>query len=126
MIVILVNSKDGKVAEAIARDLDEAHKGQLQITIESASSPNPWRDEVSWDDLLITLYDSSELPAKGEEFVAEFLEKRGKYSLILPVSVGKETRRPPEPIQGLKAILYDAEAAAVMAELLGELARCSG
>jgi len=110
VIVILCQSEDRGIAESILSDLEEAYKGQLQIIVESASSPKRWRDEVSWDDVLVVLYSRSELPRAGQKFVEEFLRQRGDYSLALPVNVAGEPLRPPAPIDRLKAVPYDGEA----------------
>ncbi|MEN3369684.1 MAG: hypothetical protein V7609_1827 [Verrucomicrobiota bacterium] len=110
MIGILCEDSDREAAEALIADLEEAYKGQLHVAVVSASSPTPWPDEVSWDDLLIVLYSRPEFPEAGRDFAAEFLRQRRDYSLVLPVSVSRQTRRPPTPVDGIKAIPYDGEA----------------
>ncbi len=110
MIAILYDQDSRTAAESVNADLNEAYKGQLNVVVESASSPNPWPDDVNWDDLLIVLYTRAELPEAARDFISEFIRERGKHSLVLPVAVAPDVRQPPAPLAGIKAIPYQGAA----------------
>src|SRR5438105_2906545 len=110
MIAIVCDDDSRAAADSIMADLSEAYRGQLNVVTEAASSPNPWPDDVNWDDLLIVLYARPELPEPARNFISEFLRERGKHSLVLPVSIAQGLRQPPAPLASIKAIPYDGEA----------------
>src|SRR5438874_2898139 len=110
MIAILCEDNSRRAAESISADLTEAYRGQLNVAVVSASSPDTWPDDVNWDDLLIVLYTRPESPEAARDFMSEFLRKRGEHSLVLPVSIAQDVRQPPAPISGIKAIPYDGAA----------------
>ena len=82
MIAIVCDDDSRAAADSIMADLSEAYRGQLNVVTEAASSPNPWPDDVNWDDLLIVLYARPELPEPARNFISEFLRERGKHSLV--------------------------------------------
>src|SRR5439155_5730066 len=107
MIAIICDENSRDTADSITADLNEAYKGQLNVVTEIASSPNPWPEDVNWDDLLIVLYTRPELPEAARDYISEFLRERREQSLILPVNAAGESRQPPAPLAGIKAIAYD-------------------
>jgi hypothetical protein len=125
VIAIVCEEGDRGAAESISRDLVETYQGQLAVQIVSASSPTPWPESVSWDDLLIVLFHQTEFPEAGRDFAAEFLKVRSEHSLVLPVSLDIDRKMPPRPVDTIKALPYDDQARGPSAALLGEWGRCS-
>lgn len=110
MIVIVCETETYKIAQAISADLAHAYKDQLQVAILIASDPLVWPAEYSWDDLLIVIYRNAGFPEIGKGFISGYLQSRGQINFVLPISVNPANKMPPDPISGVKAMLYDDEA----------------
>jgi hypothetical protein len=105
MIAVLYPPAHHKIAEEIARDLADAFFRHVEITLVPAASCPPWQRDVSWDDLLILMYDYRPFPESGSMFLTEYHRQRPEGS-ILPVVLGANVSRPPGVAAGIKALEY--------------------
>jgi len=107
MVVILYQDGCQEVAEKTALELVGAFADHVAITQIAANSRAAWPSEISWDDLLIVLYTSYEFPASGNQFIADYLQKRPETALLLPVALNTNLPKPPQPAAAIKALPYD-------------------
>jgi TIR domain len=110
MIVILYQDRCRDVAEKTALELAGAFADQVTIAAIAADSAGGWPAEISWDDLLIVLYNGKGFPASGNAFIADYLQKRPETALLLPVALNTGLPKPPEAAAAIKALPYDAAA----------------
>ena len=83
MIVILHATSQRATSEQIRRDFDTAFKNAVPITFADASSPGNWPADVSWDDLLLIVYDGTAFPDAGNKYIQDYLDARnGKGRLL--------------------------------------------
>src|SRR6266446_3722084 len=108
MIVVLHPEANKVIAERIASNLRDAFKGHVEVSLTSASSPSAWPADVNWDDLLIVLFDATHFPDAGNNYIAEYLQKRKKTALLLPVALDVGHRRPPKTAEAIKALEFEA------------------
>jgi hypothetical protein len=113
MILILHKPAGKNIAEAMRADLETAFKGRIEIILDDAAAPKAWPKDVSWDDLLVIVFDELDFPNKGNDFIAEYLKKRDQKGLILPVALKAGHTRPPKAAEAFKALEFDAAAAGV-------------
>jgi len=111
MIVILHATSQRATAEQIRRDLDAAFKNAVPITFADASSPGNWPADVSWDDLLVIVYDGTAFPDAGNKYIQDYLDARNGKGRLLPVALDPHNRRPPQAASSIKALEFDAAAA---------------
>src|SRR6266851_2783353 len=110
MVVILYQDGCRDVAERTALELVGAFADQVTIAPIAADSAGVWPAEISWDDLLIVLYNSKDFPASGNGFIVDYLQKRSETALLLPVALNTASPKPPEAAAAIKALPYDAAA----------------
>ena len=110
MIVILYQDRCRDVADKTALELVGAFADQVTIAPIAADSAAGWPAEISWDDLLIVLYNAKDFPASGNAFIADYLQKRPETALLLPVALNTALPKPPEAAAAIKALPYDAAA----------------
>jgi hypothetical protein len=118
MIVLLHGDGNQKIGENIASNLRDAFKGHVEVSLAPASSPSAWPADVNWDDLLIVVFDATHFPDAGNDFIADFLQKRKKNALLLPVALDAAHRRPPKAAEAIKALEFDAAASGVDGRLV--------
>jgi hypothetical protein len=112
MIVILYQRTWQTVAETAKSDLLAAFNRHLDVEQVEAESATKWpASAIAWDDLLIIIFDASPFPHTGIQFIADFQKQRGEDAMLLPVAVDMAHQKPPEPAEGIKALLYDPTAA---------------
>ena len=112
MIVILHHRTCQPIAETAKHDLLAAFAGNVDVSLMEAESAAGWpAPAVDWDDLLIIIFDASAFPDAGNKFIAEYLKQRPDEAMLLPVAVDPARQKPPQPAEGIKALLYDATAA---------------
>ena len=112
MIVILYPSACQKIAETTHADLLTAFAGHVEVANVPAEAAGAWPSPAAaWDDMIIAIYDGSAFPDAGLSFISEYLRQRGDDSMVLPVAIDSKHQKPPKPIDGIKALLYDASAA---------------
>src|SRR5262249_44396929 len=101
----------------IARDLHEAHKlVQPPVILPEGAV---WDAMPEWDDVLIVVYKAG-LPVGGKEYIAAYraahplsgtgADSREPGGIVIPVATDPAARKPPDPISGIKALLYDEAA----------------
>lgn len=73
-----------------------------------ASTSGKWPAEVSWDDLLLIVYDGVEFPDAGNRYIQEYLDARNGMGPLLPVALDSRNRRPPSAASSVKALQFDA------------------
>ena len=95
MIVILYQDRCRDVADKTALELVGAFADQVTIAPIAADSAGGWPAEISWDDLLIVLYNGKDFPASGNAFIADYLQKRPETALLLPVALNTALPKPP-------------------------------
>jgi hypothetical protein len=113
MIVLLHSDSGQAIAETCASNLREAFKGQIEVSLTAAASPSAWPRDVDWDDLLIVVFDETQFPEAGNNYIADYLAKRKAKALILPVALKHGHTRPPKTAAAIKALEFDAKAAGV-------------
>jgi hypothetical protein len=118
MIVILHEKATERTCELVAKDLRQAFKGNVAITQVDAAGPVPWPGDVNWDDLLIVIYDTSNFPDAGNNYIADYLGKRDGKGLLLPVAIDPALRRPPNAAGAFKAFEFDAAASGLDGRLV--------
>jgi hypothetical protein len=110
MIVILYQRGSQKIAKKAAADLVKAFTDHVKVAVMAASSPSSWPTDVSWDDLLIVMFDGKKFPDAGNLFIRNFLEKRPHSAILLPVAINPTSKKPPEAAAAIKALKYDRAA----------------
>ena len=109
MIVILHPADCLNIAESIADDLTSAFNGHVSVSLIAADSSSAWPAAVSWDDLLLVVYNGNAFPDSGNAFIVAYVSSRAKARL-LPVAVDLVHRKPPSAAAAIKALEYDASA----------------
>jgi hypothetical protein len=82
----------------------------VKVKLVAASSSASWPAEASWDDLLMVMFSSKPFPAKGISFIIQYMEQRADSPTLLPVSIDRNSKRPPGPAAEIKALEYDRSA----------------
>jgi hypothetical protein len=118
MIVVLHGDANQTTGEVIASNLQDAFKGHIEIRLAKASSPVPWPRDVSWDDLLIVVFDDSHFPDAGNDYITAYLQQRGQRALMLPVALNSSHRSPPMAAAAIKALEFNAAAPGVDGRLV--------
>lgn len=108
MIVILYQRGCQEIATKAAANLVKAFEDNVRVAQMSAEANNVWPGDVSWDDLLITIFNRDGFPQPGNRFITDYLAKRRHNALLLPVSVDLHCRKPPEAASAIKALQYQA------------------
>lgn len=110
MVVILYQHGCQKIAKKTAADLLNAFSKHVKVKLVAASSSASWPAEASWDDLLIVMFNGKPFPAKGISFISQYMELRADSPTLLPVSIDRNSKRPPGPAAEIKALEYDRSA----------------
>src|SRR5208282_2451334 len=110
MVVILYQRGCRNIAKKAAGDLVKAFGGHVKVSVIAASSSSSWPEDVSWDDLLMVMFDGKRFPDTGNLFIRNYLEQKPHSSILLPVALDSASRKPPEPAAGIKALEYDRSA----------------
>jgi hypothetical protein len=110
MVVILYQPGRRKVAKKIATDLTKAFADHVAIVMIPADSLSSWPGDVSWDDLLIVMFDSKKFPDAGNLFIRQYIEQRPDAAILLPVALEPRRKKPPEAAVAIKALTYDRAA----------------
>ena len=111
MIVILHQRTYQNIADAVAQDLVTAFSAHVEVVKVEAEIAAAWPTaEISWDDLLITVFDAEPFPDSGNQFIAQYLNQRGDDAMLLPVALDPAGQKPPKPSEAIKALLYDSSA----------------
>lgn len=108
MVVILYQDGCQDVTQKTAKDLMGAFADHVAVECIRADSAAAWPSDVSWDDLLIVLYNKKEFPLSGNTFILQYLQSREGTALLLPVAVDTTSPKPPEAAAAIKALPYDA------------------
>jgi hypothetical protein len=77
---------------------------KLLLSLQVSSS---WPSEVSWDDLLLVIYNGKNFPATGNAFIAQYLKERSPSAILLPVAINLAAKTPPTAAAAIKALEYD-------------------
>src|SRR6266404_3579429 len=110
MVAILYQRGCQKVAQKVAADLAKAFAHHVTVVVMAANSPSPWPAEVSWDDLLIVMFNGKKFPDAGNHFIRKYLEQRPDSAILLPVALDPRAKKPPEAAATIKALKYDRAA----------------
>jgi len=110
MVVILYQRGCQKIAKKVAADLAEAFSDHVKVTLIAANSSAVWPTEISWDDLLIIMFDGNKFPESGSLFIADYVEQRPHSAILLPVALDKKSKKPPGAAAVIKALEYDRTA----------------
>jgi TIR domain len=111
MILILAEEGTESIANSVA--------GSLEQEYPDASKPKVvvpgvvWDRHVEWDDLLLVVYKSHLLPSDASKYIKDYREAHDSGGAIIPIATNPEVRRPPDPISGIKAAIYDGTPAAM-------------
>lgn len=103
MIVVLYQNGCQNIAKKTAETLVKAFEDKVGVTQMPAESAGPWPGDVSWDNLLIVVFNGSGFPDAGNRYIADYLAKRPNSALLLPVSIDPTSRKPPEAASAIKA-----------------------
>src|SRR4051794_9475666 len=107
MIVVLYQNGCQEIANKASEDLVKAFNDHIGVAQMSAETDGPWPADVSWDDLLIVIFNGEGFPQAGNRFIADYLGKRPQSALLLPVSINPTSRRPPDAASAIKALPYE-------------------
>jgi len=110
MVAILYPRGCQKVAKKVAADLAKAFADHVTVVVMAANSPSSWPAEVSWDDLLIVMFDGKKFPDAGNLFIRKYLEQRPDAAILLPVALDPSCKKPPGAAVAIKALKYDRAA----------------
>ena len=121
MIVILYQDGCQDTAEKTAIELVQAFADQVTVVKVAAESATSWPAKMSWDDLLIVVYNSKDFPARGERFIADYVKARPDSALLLPVALNAAIPKPPEAAAEIKALPYDASASGTTGRLVNRV-----
>lgn len=108
MIVILYQDDCQGIAQKTAKELMEAFTDQVAVDCINADSEASWPTDISWDDLLIVVYNKEDFPPSGNRFISQYIQSRGGAAPLLPVAVDTTSPNPPEAAAAIKALPYDA------------------
>ena len=112
MIVVLHQRTHKNVADTVAQDVAAAFSGHVAVALIEAEVGATWpAPEIAWDDLLIIVFDGNAFPVSGNQFIAEYVKQRGDDAMLLPVALDAASKKPPQPSEAIKALLYDLSAA---------------
>jgi hypothetical protein len=114
MIRIVCEPVVAGIGDEIARDLHVAHElVQPPVIVPQGAV---WDAVPEWDDVLIVVYKTGLAPA-GKEYIAAYraahplsgtgADSREPGGLVIPVATDPGATKPPDPISGIKALLYD-------------------
>ena len=118
-MIVLLHQRDNKdVAEAMRSDMLSAFNGHIDIALHVADDSDLWPRQVEWDDLLIVVFDENAFPKTGNDFIEDFLQKRMKKGLLLPVALNPARTHPPAAAESLKALVFDSAAPGVAGRLV--------
>lgn len=126
MIVVLHLDNNQKSGETIASNIRNAFKGRVEVSLAPASSPSPWPADVNWDDLLVVVFDATHFPDAGNDYIADFLQKRQNKALLLPVALDTAHRKPPKAAEAIKALEFDSVAPGVDGRLVRRIGAMLG
>lgn len=118
MIIILFDPSTTSVAKEISANLLNAFYKNVTIHMVDAASATVWPGDVSWDDLLLVVYQGGVFPAQGNQFIKKFIAERGSSALILPVAVDLNAPQPPSSASMIKALPYDSAAKGIDGRLI--------
>lgn len=110
MVVILYQRGYQKIAKKAAADLVKAFSDHVKVGLIAASSSSSWSADVSWDDLLIVMFDGKRFPDAGNLFITKYLKQRPHSAILLPVAIDPASKKPPGPAAAIKALEYDRAA----------------
>jgi len=110
MVVILYQRGCQKIAKKVAADLVKAFSDHVKVALIAASSSASWPTDVSWDDLLIVMFDGKTFPHAGTHFISKYIEQRPHAAILLPVAIDPTSKKPPGPAAAIKALEYDRAA----------------
>src|ERR1041384_4651825 len=102
MIIILHKPNSKNIAERMGADLETAFKGRIEVILADADAPKAWPNDVSWDDLLVVVFDELVYPSKGSDFISVYLKNRDQQGLLLPVALKLGHTRPPKAAEMFK------------------------
>jgi hypothetical protein len=107
MVVILYQRGCRKIARKAAADLVKAFTDHVKVVLIAASSHSSWPAGVSWDDLLIVMFDGKRFPDAGNLFIRKYHRQRPNSALLLPVAIDPSSKQPPEAAAAIKALEFD-------------------
>lgn len=120
MLVILSESGTKSSSHHIAAQIESALNIDDLMVLEAAST-TPWGPEPKWDDLLLVVFRSEQMPQSAIDFICEYRSKRPAIGpggssqpggFIIPIAVDPGSPKPPVPIDGLMALVYDQSSTA--------------
>jgi hypothetical protein len=131
MISVLCEPGTENSGTAIAAAIADHYTLPALPTILSRSSQLP--DPATWDDVLIVIFRTQNLPPWEQDVVAAFRHARPLRDpgggaprpggFVLPLALDPAATRPPAPISGIKAAVYDGSGASTtkMLDAIGVL-----
>lgn len=118
MIRILCQGGEEGTGRVIAQDLRDAYG--LPVPPEVLSDDAIWTGPPEWDDVLLVVYRSTDVPESTRAYIQAFREahaltdprtnQRRPGGVVLPVATDPSASRPPDPISAIKALVYDGTA----------------
>ena len=110
MILILCENASGSqtAGQQIAQRLQAAY--QLPAPPEQVAADAVWRRNPEWDDLLIVVYGSAQLPRAAQDYIVAFRNAHQEGAFVIPVAVDAAHLQPPPPISLIKAAPWGADA----------------
>jgi hypothetical protein len=121
MIVILFDPSTANTASEISANLFDAFHKNVTIEMVDAASSTVWPAVVSWDDLLVVVYEGKTFPAAGNEFIEKFIAERGDKALLLPVAIDLSVPQPPNAAAAIKALPFNSAAKGIDGRLVSRV-----
>ncbi len=87
MVVILYRPDCWKIAEEAAADMVKAFTNHVKVALLPAGPSSSWPGDISWDDLLVVMFDDKAFPDEGNTFIKKYLEQRPHSATLLAVTV---------------------------------------
>jgi hypothetical protein len=119
VIAILCDAGTEAIGKALAHAIQTRYTPAVAPALCLAATG--WTRGSEWDDLLLVVYRSAALDAPARELIAAYREahalsapatgERKPGGFLIPVATDPAWVKPPDPISGIKAALYDGSPA---------------
>ena len=94
----------------MAADISNAFTDHVPVMLTDAQLPSVWPTAVSWDDLLVVVFNSKAFPKAGTKYISQYLRQRSNTGILLPVAIDPTSKKPPGGAEAVKALEYNAAA----------------
>ena len=114
MILVLCEDGTEQAGNRIVQQLQSAY--DMPSLPQMVPSNATWNRSPEWDDLLVVVYRSAELPQSAWDYITAFrnahkstdsiTQQQRAGGFVVPVAIDPGNMKPPSPISGIKAVLF--------------------